>query len=78
MNNILCLFSGGRIAPKVEIGQKWMSDDDVRLMNNPFDNSRVRVYTVIDIKDGYLKYEINGCVFSDTINHFRFIRTLIK
>ena len=78
MNNVLCLFSGGRIAPKVKIGQKWVIDDDVRLAKNPFNNLNKRIYTVLDIKNGYVQYEINNYMDSDTINHFRWIRTLIK
>jgi len=78
MNNLLCMFSGGRIAPKLEIGQKWILDDDIKLIRNPFEKPYGRIYTVLDIKDGYVKYEIHGYGSSDTINSFRFVRTLIK
>ncbi|HUU88745.1 MAG TPA: hypothetical protein VMX17_13470 [Candidatus Glassbacteria bacterium] len=72
----MMLLTFGRIAPKLEIGQRWILDDDIKM--NPFDESSPRIYTVLDIKDGFVKYQIHSYSDSDTINGFRFSRTLMK
>lgn len=75
MNNFLRFISGGRIAPKIKIGQKWCLDNQI---NNPFDRE---AYTVVisEIKDGWVKYRnvVTGFVGEDTINHFRWLYVLL-
>jgi len=81
MNSFLCSITAGRYGcPDVRVGQFWIYDNNVAMLNPFVEVSMEDAFRVIDVKDGWVKYTrgVDGLVtFHAPIPEFRNIRTLI-
>ena len=59
------LYINGVFHPKIEVGQHWRKEYNI---GNPFEESRIYDYFVIDVKDGYVLYIQNRDSYIDTMS----------